>query len=1136
MSAIGRTHMTSLPIAIALAAALAAATSTAAATSPDSTATEEHYREAAAVHGQALVAIDAGEWERAVRALTVLEALLPDNLLPPLNLAISHLEAGDLEAAGAALDRAAALDPNHPSLLHLRARLERELGRPWTAAIETFAAAHPRDPRPYYLASRWHTEDGDPQAAAAAARRAAAADPENLVLLVDRLVTAAAVAGPDMADDLYAIEDRLDGFDEEAAPWAEAILDAAAPEGDPAAAAPAAQVLRNLLRPGELYRQHLRPLVGRGEVGRGFFLQLDFVPPLPASIQGGSDISFGWSLGNRWPVELSGRPLTIVRGGDILLAVVGGRVEEMRWSEEGWQRGTGSSIGALEIDAGVDVRVWSGLDFDQDRSSDRIVDHSGSLWWLSGRTGAQVELTAVSGDVGLVAPVDLDHDGDLDLVVSDEARSHYLRNNADGTWEADAWKDGTGLPGGLTGILTDFESADFDDDGDSDAVAVTADGLSYLENVRRGLFEASAIPLDDPAGVAGLEVSDFDNDGLFDLLAWGSSGASLVRRTTGGFEIVEIAETPWHEAEVADFDNDGDPDIAVLTAGSFHFARNLGGSFEIEEVAALDNRVEHLSAGDWDEDGDLDLVASAADGLALWRNEGGNLNHWLRLSLTGRVENNAKNHSQGYGSRVEVRSGGRYQHLRSEGRILHIGLGASRQADLLRVLWTNGLAQSWSALAADQILNEEQVLKGSCPFLYAWNGSRFEFVTDLLWKSPLGMTFPDGSAAPHQSGRDFVRIPPTALETVGGDYWMIVTEELWEAVYLDRQELWVYDAPAEVGFVVDESFSLPPHPAAPSVSWLGELRPPTAARDHSGRDVTRRLTARDGRHVGGLPLGRYQGVAAPHTLELEFDRVSRRGDGDLQLVLWGWIFPTDTSINVALSQQRTPAAPLTRLEYRHFGGDWAEVTGGFRIPAGKRKAVVVDLPPGLGDAPFELRLTTNFQIYWDAAAVAERRTIDARLTRLRPRDARLSYRGFSRLYRDDAFGPHLFDADRVTTEVRFRDLIGSYTSYGAVSPLLAGNDDRLVVMNAGDALTVRYPATELPPLPDGWSRHFVLHTDGWVKDGDLNTAASQTVGPMPYHAMTAYPPARTVAHPPAPGRAVDDRPFAEALRCSGTPD
>ncbi|MEM8931335.1 MAG: hypothetical protein AAGE94_09180, partial [Acidobacteriota bacterium] len=82
---------------------------------------------------------------------------------------------------------------------------------------------------------------------------------------------------------------------------------------------------------------------------------------------------------------------------------------------------------------------------------------------------------------------------------------------------------------------------------------------------------------------------------------------------------------------------------------------------------------------------------------------------------------------------------------------------------------------------------------------------------------------------------------------------------------------------------------------------------------------------------------------------------------------------------------------------------------------------------------------------------------------------------------------------------------GLYTRYGEVLPLLATIDDRLVVLGSGDELRLRFDATALPPLEDGWRRDFLLTVDGWAKDGDANTAHSQTVGPLPFHAMPQYP-------------------------------
>ena len=68
--------------------------------------------------------------------------------------------------------------------------------------------------------------------------------------------------------------------------------------------------------------------------------------------------------------------------------------------------------------------------------------------------------------------------------------------------------------------------------------------------------------------------------------------------------------------------------------------------------------------------------------------------------------------------------------------------------------------------------------------------------------------------------------------------------------------------------------------------------------------------------------------------------------------------------------------------------------------------------------------------------------------------------------------------------------------------LLAEVDDRYVIMNAGDEIVIMFDA---PPQPvPGFVRDFVLVGDGWVKDGDYNTAFSKTVLPLPDHRDADY--------------------------------
>jgi hypothetical protein len=71
-----------------------------------------------------------------------------------------------------------------------------------------------------------------------------------------------------------------------------------------------------------------------------------------------------------------------------------------------------------------------------------------------------------------------------------------------------------------------------------------------------------------------------------------------------------------------------------------------------------------------------------------------------------------------------------------------------------------------------------------------------------------------------------------------------------------------------------------------------------------------------------------------------------------------------------------------------------------------------------------------------------------------------------------------------------------------VKELLTQVDDRYVIVDSGDELSLRFPEQEAPP--PGYVRDFILAGDGWIKDGDFNSTFSKTVLPLPYHAKDLY--------------------------------
>jgi hypothetical protein len=211
-----------------------------------------------------------------------------------------------------------------------------------------------------------------------------------------------------------------------------------------------------------------------------------------------------------------------------------------------------------------------------------------------------------------------------------------------------------------------------------------------------------------------------------------------------------------------------------------------------------------------------------------------------------------------------------------------------------------------------------------------------------------------------------------------------------------------------------------------------------------------------------------------------------------------------------MSQSSRERSVLPYLQVRDATREWRTVINDIGIPAGKNKIVALDMTGRFLSEDRSVRIRTNAQLYWDHAFFTTDRIAPAedevRLTTLDPAAADLHYRGFSRAYRlGGRYGPHWFDYADVSTEPRWSDLEGYYTRFGDVTSLLQEPDDMYVITNAGDEVTISFRSQDAPALPEGWTRTFLLYTDGWVKDGDLNTGTGQTVEPLPFRAQARYP-------------------------------
>jgi hypothetical protein len=224
----------------------------------------------------------------------------------------------------------------------------------------------------------------------------------------------------------------------------------------------------------------------------------------------------------------------------------------------------------------------------------------------------------------------------------------------------------------------------------------------------------------------------------------------------------------------------------------------------------------------------------------------------------------------------------------------------------------------------------------------------------------------------------------------------------------------------------------------------------------------------------------------------------------IYLIGHGWIYPTDSSLNVAISQGNHPRPHGLILEVPQPDGGWRAVSDDLGFPAGKNKTVLIPLPKEIlqaGERRFRLR--TNLEVYWDSLGWAAAGEGNIATQRAQTMLAELRHRGFSEFSPLDRRKPDLPRYERLSSlGQRWRDLEGYYTRFGDVRELLESVEDRYVIMNAGDEIILQFAAADPPPA--GWKRDFVLIGDGWVKDGDYNTTHSRTVHPLPTHADSDY--------------------------------
>jgi tetratricopeptide (TPR) repeat protein len=811
------------------------------------------------------------------------------------------------------------------------------------------------------------------------------------------------------------------------------------------------------------------------------------VEPLPAGAPAAEPKFSDRKLAGHFDAESAGLAVLDLDGA--------GRADLIAWSADGVRvyRNGKTEVEKSGLEDLKHVRAVVPGDFDNDGLPDLCVLTDAGAVLYRNRKGI-FEKSAAALPAGVYDKalwIDYDHDGDLDLLLLGEHSALERNNGAAGFSDQTAkfpFVAGHAVDGAIFAVRHDTAASDV-------AVAYRdRAGVVYRDRLN-GKYEA--IPLDAiPAGATAVAAEDFNNDGFSDLVAVARDGVALIENRQGKLEAARKLDARG-PAVFADLENRGVDD---LVAGNGVYRNQGQGRLERRDAVAGWAAGAAVAAADFNNDGRADLALIAPDGsLHVFENATATKNKWLRVAISG-----VKNLKLAPGATVEVKTGASYQKKIYEGVPLTFGLAGYRDVDAVRITWPNGLIQNETKQPVLTAVNfkEAQRLSGSCPMIFAWNGKRFEFITDVLGVAPLGASSGDGRYFPVDH-EEYVQIPGDTLAEREGNYEIRITEELREVSYLDQVQLIALDHPAATEIFTNEKFKSPPFPEF-RLYGVDRRIYPVAVRDSEGRDELERVLRRDRTYPDDFRRD-LNGVAELHWLDLDFGKAAP--DGRAVLILNGWVDWADGSTFLRASEESKSGLILPYLEMKNARGEWQTVIDDMGIPAGKPKTIAVDLTGKWLSASREVRIATNLCVYWDEIFLSETSGApQARLTPVEAAAADLHFRGFSKPTIDRARKqPESFDYQTWMPVSMWNPTAGYYTRYGDVRPLVEAADDRMVIMGSGDELRLLFPAGGLPRLRAGWKRDFLLRVEGWAKDGDYNTAFSQSVEPLPFHRMASYP-------------------------------
>ena len=331
-------------------------------------------------------------------------------------------------------------------------------------------------------------------------------------------------------------------------------------------------------------------------------------------------------------------------------------------------------------------------------------DGNGRFTDISAAAGIQIKNKATGAPLAKslgLAPVDLDGDGWIDLIVANDTVQNFVfHNERNGTFKEIGEVSGTAFDnyGKVRGAMG-IDAARFQGD-DSLGVSIgnfanemTAfyvskqNSLTFAdEAIAQGIGAASRHLL-----TFGVFFFDYDLDGWLDLLTTNGHLDEQIGKVQPEQQYRQPAQLFWNARGVA-----GRGGFVAVPA-----EENTRGLFQ-----PIAGRGSAFADIDGDGDGDV-LLTQVAGPPVLLRNDQQLHHHWTRIKLTG-----TRSNRDGIGSWIKLRVGGKTlwrQVMPARGYLsqselpVTIGLGESDRVDEASIIWPGGEVQKVDGLRVDAV-------------------------------------------------------------------------------------------------------------------------------------------------------------------------------------------------------------------------------------------------------------------------------------------------------------------------------------------------------------------------------------------------------------------------------------------------